>query len=165
MRRQDGICVVNAKEMRGIKFEGIIVPEVNIPFEIIKVKEGRNSNGKYILKDLFSTNILISFGDTALFDWSSLFKFASVVSTWVKGLVVSIWRSLVIALSFILPNNFIFDVIPNTISNMINRINRIKYIQNAILDWMFSTSPPHLVGKLSTWSISILSFDKGYSSI
>ena len=57
MRRQDGICVVNAKEMRGIKFEGIIVPEVNIPFEIIKVKEGRNSNGKYILKDLFSTEI------------------------------------------------------------------------------------------------------------
>lgn len=57
MRRQDGICVVNAQEMKKIKFEGIIVPEVNIPLELVKVKEGYYKEGKYVQKKLFLTEI------------------------------------------------------------------------------------------------------------
>ena len=58
MRRKNGIFVCEAEEMKKVKFQGIIIPEVNITFESLKVKEAYyNDKQQYVVKGLFSEEI------------------------------------------------------------------------------------------------------------
>lgn len=63
MRRESGVCIVNAKEIKDIKFQGIIVPVVNYSSEKIKVKEGYyNEDGEYSIRNIGSEEIPTGIG-------------------------------------------------------------------------------------------------------
>lgn len=57
MRRKNGICIAEKLHSEG-EFQGIIIPEVNISFEKIHIKEGYyNKNGEYSIMNLGTEKI------------------------------------------------------------------------------------------------------------
>ena len=57
MRREHGVYVCSIEEMKKEKFQWIIVPEVNIPLESLKVKETYYNDEQYIIRNLFSEEL------------------------------------------------------------------------------------------------------------